>query len=54
MKYLCKGCGKAWFTLDPETPGREPEYRSCPRCMREAGYRWVDVPKMEYTNIEVC
>lgn len=52
MKFYCAACCKPWYNLDVEDSSTPTPNRSCPKCMREAGYRWVNVMAMTYTEIK--
>lgn len=52
MKFYCTACGKSWYNLDAEDGSSETPNRSCPKCMRKAGYRWINVLAMDYTEIK--
>lgn len=52
MKFYCVACSHAWSNLDSDpAPPQDPLKRSCPACMKKAGYRWTDIVKMEYVEI---
>lgn len=53
MKFNCPACCRPWFTLDEEpNPPEATPNRSCPKCMKAAGYKWVNVLSMDYTEIK--
>lgn len=51
MRFYCEGCRSTWTTLDADEKGSCLP-RSCPACMKKMGFRWLNVTRLEFEELQ--